>query len=201
MVLNKDYCKDQFCEAYNRYIMPHYEGADKFLEWLESTDFFTAPCSTNYHLNIECGLVAHSLNVFTRMIKEVASEGIDVNQVINKIAFVSLLHDVCKADTYVKSFRNKKIDNEWKQVEVYEFSEKFTFGHGSKSVYLIQKFIRNMTDEEAEAIRYHMAGYEYPGYLEPGSQIVYPRNKLALLLHIADMKATYIDESTDKLGG
>lgn len=201
MVLDKNYCKNQFLEAYTKYIMPHYEGAGELLSWLESTDFFTAPCSTKYHLSIECGLVAHSLNVFTRLIKEFANDGVDVNSIIHQIAFVSLLHDVCKADTYMKTIKNQKIDGEWRPVETYEFSEKFTYGHGTKSVYLIQKFIKNMTDEEAEAIRYHMGGYEYSGYLEPGTQNVYPRNKLALLLHLADMKATYIDESIVKLGG
>ena len=201
MTLDKNYCKNQFLEAYNQYIMPHYEGANDLLSWIESTDFFYAPCSTKYHLAIPCGLVAHSLNVFSRMIKEVQAEGIDVNTIIHKVAFVSLLHDLCKANCYKEVIRNRKIDGQWQEVKEYEWDEQLTYGHGTKSVYLIQKFIRNMTDEEAEAIRYHMGGYENPNQLEQGTGIVYPRNKLALLLHLADMKATYIDESYEKLGG
>ena len=36
-------------------------GADKLLEWLKSTDFFTAPASTRFHGAYPGGLVKHSL--------------------------------------------------------------------------------------------------------------------------------------------
>lgn len=39
-------------------------GADKLLEWLKSTDFFTAPASTRFHGAYLGGLVKHSLNVY-----------------------------------------------------------------------------------------------------------------------------------------
>lgn len=39
-------------------------GADKLLEWLKSTDFFTAPASTRFHGVYPGGLVKHSLNVY-----------------------------------------------------------------------------------------------------------------------------------------
>ncbi len=39
-------------------------GADKLLDWLCTTDFFTAPASTRFHGACECGLVMHSLNVY-----------------------------------------------------------------------------------------------------------------------------------------
>ena len=32
------------------------EGLDEFIEWLCSTDFFTAPASTKFHSNVEGGL-------------------------------------------------------------------------------------------------------------------------------------------------
>lgn len=38
-------------------------GADKLLEWLKSTDFFTAPARTRFHGAYPGGLVKHSLNV------------------------------------------------------------------------------------------------------------------------------------------
>ena len=40
------------------------EGADKLLEFLERSDFFTAPASTRYHGAYEGGLLRHSLNVY-----------------------------------------------------------------------------------------------------------------------------------------
>lgn len=198
MKIDHNYCKEQFVSIYNQYILPYYQGSGDLLSWIEKdSDFFYAPCSTQYHLCCQGGLVAHSLNVFNRLVKEYASEGIDVNPLLPKIAFVSLLHDLCKANTYKKSTRNKKINGQWVEVEVYEHNEDFTYGHGTKSVYLIQRFIHGMTDEEAEAIRFHMGGYEVPNQLEPYTGKVYPRNKLALLLHLADMKATYIDEAIE----
>ena len=38
-------------------------GSEKLLEWLDTTDFFTAPASTRFHGACESGLVMHSLNV------------------------------------------------------------------------------------------------------------------------------------------
>ena len=40
------------------------KGIDKLLEYLETTDFFTAPASTAFHGAHERGLVLHSLSVY-----------------------------------------------------------------------------------------------------------------------------------------
>ena len=40
------------------------DGLDKILAYLEKTDFYVAPSSTNFHLNEDGGLCKHSLNVF-----------------------------------------------------------------------------------------------------------------------------------------
>ena len=37
--------------------------------------------------------------------------------------------------------------------------DRFPFGHGEKSVFLISRFMR-LTDEEALAIRWHMGAYD-----------------------------------------
>ena len=58
---------------------------------------------------------------------------------------------------------------------------------GSKGVVL--------TDEEAMAIRWHMGGFD--NAVKGGAfglSEVYDNSMLALLLHIADMKASHIDE-------
>ncbi len=54
--------KEEFIEIYNQYI--NRKGADELLEWIERTDFFTAPASTRYHCSCEGGLVMHSVSVF-----------------------------------------------------------------------------------------------------------------------------------------
>ena len=36
-------------------------GAQQLLDWLATTDFYTAPASTRFHGACECGLVMHSI--------------------------------------------------------------------------------------------------------------------------------------------
>ena len=88
--------KEEFIKIYNENIKR--EGADKLLQWLESTDFFTCPASTRFHNNFEGGLVDHSVKVYHRLKKIVADEKIKITD--EGIAVVALLHDVCKANIY-----------------------------------------------------------------------------------------------------
>ena len=53
--------KEKFLNIFRNQITRR--GADKLLEWMESTDFFTAPASTRFHAAYEGGLLEHSLNV------------------------------------------------------------------------------------------------------------------------------------------
>lgn len=47
------------------------DGIENLIEWLESTDFFTAPASTKYHGAYPGGLLQHSINVYNRLHDEV----------------------------------------------------------------------------------------------------------------------------------
>ena len=51
--------KDEFIELLRS---TNREGVEDLLEGLEKIGFFTAPASATHHLNIEGGLVQHSLN-------------------------------------------------------------------------------------------------------------------------------------------
>lgn len=76
----------------------------------------------------------------------------------------------------------------------YQVSDQFPYGHGEKSVFLIERFMRLHVDE-AVAIRWHMGGFDDAvrgGCFAEGD--AYDKYPLALLLHIADMKATHLDE-------
>jgi len=175
------------------------KGVNELINWLEtSTDFFTAPASTKYHLNEEGGLLKHSLNVCYELFSEmqpkdvldgfvVSDEGVD------KIIIVSLLHDICKANYYTVKTKNvKNKDGKWVKEPYYTVDDQFPVGHGEKSVILIQKFIK-LTDEEIMAIRWHMGGFEPKDNYQYISN-AFGKCKLALQLHIADLKATYLDE-------
>ena len=187
--------KDQFIDIYNQYVKR--EGASKLLAYLESTDFFTAPASTKFHLAHEMGLCEHSLNVYYRLKDLVKNEKSDwANKISDEtIAIVALLHDVCKAEMYVVDYRNQKQpDGSWVKVPYYTIDEKLPYGHGEKSVYIINGFMR-LTREEAICINWHMGGFDER--VKGGSFSIaraFQQYPLAVLLHIADVMASYLDE-------
>ena len=169
------------------------EGIDNLIDWLENkTDFFTAPASTKYHLAKEEGLLEHSLNVYEEL-KHEYGYGSEVEYIPSTIKIVALLHDICKANFYKTSSRNiKNEQGKWEQVPYYITDDQFPIGHGEKSVILIQKFI-DLKLEEIYAIRWHMGGFETKENYNYISN-VFNKCNLALMLHIADLKATYIKE-------
>lgn len=163
------------------------EGAKELLDWLHSTDFFEAPASSKYHECYEGGLAEHSVNVYYALFPLVQAYGIEVSR--ETAAIIALLHDVCKVGLYKKDMRNKKVDGKWVQVPYYAIDEDFKFGgHGSKSVFLIQKFMP-LTDEEAVCINCHM-GVEQGNF---GVLEAFRQFPLAFLLHTADMASTIPD--------
>lgn len=177
--------KDQFIEIYEENIKR--EGADKLLEWLKKSDFFTAPASTRFHGSYKGGLVEHSINVYNRLV----DKGIDKEV----SAICGLLHDVCKVNFYKTEMRNVKENGVWVQKPYYAVEDTFPYGHGEKSVYIISHYIK-LTSEEAIAINWHMGGFDERvkggSFALSGAFEKYP---LALQLHIADLEATYFDES------
>lgn len=187
--------KEQFIEIYNREIKR--EGAQKMLEYLEGSDFFTAPASTKFHLARSGGLCEHSLNVYYRLKELVENEKSDWAKRVSSesIAIIALLHDVCKIGMYVVEYRNQKQpDGSWVKVPYYGIDELLPYGHGEKSVYIINGFIR-LTREEAIAINWHMGGYDER--VKGGSYSIakaYEQYPLAVLTHVADVLASYLDE-------
>ena len=52
------------------------EGMDKLLEFLEKSDFYTAPASTRYHGNYEGGLLEHSMKVYEIFKEKIKQSGL-----------------------------------------------------------------------------------------------------------------------------
>ena len=181
--------KAGFVAIYNEKIKR--KGADKLLTWLENQDFFTAPASTRYHAAYEGGLVEHSLNVYHTLMERF--DPVKDNE--ESFAIVSLLHDVCKTGFYAIEMRNRKNkQGQWESVPFYTIDDQFPYGHGEKSVYLIERFMR-LTTEEAVAIRWHMGGFDEA--VRGGSFALahaYEKYPLAVKLHMADLEATYLRE-------
>lgn len=174
------------------------DGADKLLDWLEKSDFFTAPASTRRHSAYRGGLCQHSINVYKRLVKLCEMEyGKDWQSKVNpeSVAIIGLLHDVCKVDTYVEDFKNvKDEDGVWRKKPYYRIEDLLPYGHGEKSVYIISAFIK-LTREEALAINWHMG--EFDIRVQNGSYLmneVFYKYPLCFLTHLADLTATYLDE-------
>ena len=187
--------KEKFIEIYNKYIKR--EGADKLLDYLISSDFFTAPASAKFHSSYEGGLCDHSINVYECLKSYLEAprtkQIIETEYSDESIAIVSLLHDLCKVGIYKKGFRNVKDEKgAWQRVDTFEYDDQLPYGHGEKSVYIISGFMR-LTREEAFAIRYHM-GYsstEDPRNVSKAFEM-FP---LAFALSTADSEATYFVET------
>lgn len=189
--------RDEFLEIF--YDNIERDGSDKLVEWLDKSDFFTAPASTKRHSSYKGGLCQHSINVYKRLVKLVQSEfGNDWEKRVSpeSLAIMGLLHDVCKVDTYVEDLKNVKNQEtgKWEQKPYYRIEESLPYGHGEKSVYILSAFIK-LSREEALAINWHMG--EYDLRVKSGSYAitsVYYKYPVCFLLHLADLMATYLDE-------
>ena len=190
------------------------EGAriEELIEKLESSDFFTAPSSIKYHGAYEGGLCDHSLNVYYNMMHLLTYKapilGIDVEQLHESVLIVSLLHDISKMNLYTVTTKNVKVYSPdgnredsggkfyWDSVPSYAIREpedRLIYGsHEQNSDFIIRHFIP-LSIEEGTAILHHMGGMSWDSAKDNITE-VYGKYTLAVLLHLADMLATYVDE-------
>lgn len=174
------------------------DGIDNLISFIRKSDFYTAPASTRYHSSYNGGLLIHSLNVYDRLYQILRNDetwyqnGKTYSD--ETIIIVALLHDICKTFFYKETTRNQKNEEtgKWEKVPYYIVEDKFAFGHGEKSVFMIERYMK-LTKEEAMAIRWHM------GFTEPKDNwnclsAAIAQYPLALAVHIADLEATYLLE-------
>jgi hypothetical protein len=171
--------------------------------WLDNeTDYFTCPSSINLHGNHPEGLLIHSVNVlefalhiFNLLVKKKP----EYEYLRESVIIASLFHDVCKTNQYKITEKWTKDDNnKWVSYNGYEVDDKFPFGHGEKSVYLISQYIK-LTQAEALAIRWHM------GNSEVSTMIGMPKfsyekayeQPLVVLIQAADLMAVKIEDAID----
>ena len=166
-------------------------GIEEVINFLEKSDFFKAPASTRYHGNYEGGLLEHSMKVYEIFIEKVKNSSIEINTPEDSLIIMALLHDICKANYYKVDYRNAKnqTTGEWEKVPYYTVEDTIPYGHGEKSVMMLTEYIK-LTNDEKYAIRWHM------GFTEPKENYQYlsyafKKYPVALLLHEADLEATY----------
>ena len=187
--------KELFCDTFRR----EFSRCDltRLLNWLEQTDFFTAPASRNNHSGCRGGLAFHSLCVYYLMRERYQPS----ENERGSFAICALLHDLCKAAFYVESTRNVKNEQsgQWEKVPFYKIEDQFPMGHGEKSLWLIERFIK-LTADEAIAVRWHMGGFD--DAVKGGSfslSQAYAKYPLALKLHLCDMESSYLIEHYEDL--
>lgn len=180
------------------------EGMEDMIIDLEKMGYFIAPASSHHHLNVEGGLVQHSLNTYRAALtiwegmKQFRPKlGSEVTK--DNLIIACLLHDICKCDIYKKNTKLKRgLFNLREESSSYTVSyDDFPMGHGEKSVILALAGGLEMYDSEMVAIRWHMGPWrlnredheEMQCYKAAADK--YP---LTIILHTADTLAARIIE-------
>lgn len=171
-------------------------GIDDLLKWLiEESDFFTAPASTRFHGAYAGGLLQHSLNVYDELQRLLrAYPEIEVPE--ESAVIVPLFHDLCKVNFYATEKRNRKNeDGRWESYDAYTIQPKMNYGgHGAKSVFIVQQFMK-LTVDEAVAIHNHMSAFCEDWRDTASAFEQYP---FAWLVSVADQSATYLKEGKEE---
>lgn len=190
--------RDRFLKIFDEQIGDR-EGKEAFREWLlsDGCDFFTAPASTKYHGNYTGGLCEHSLDVYDMAVgleglyrdnirKQylVLNRPYDRDQFMESMTIAALFHDLCKANFYKAKVNGRNMN--------YTVDEQLPFGgHGSKSVYMLSKYLKDIRDDEAIAINCHM------GFSRSEDKTIsigesFRFSPLAWIIHVADEAATFM---------
>ena len=177
-------------------------GIEELLNWLETTDFYSAPASTKFHGNFEGFLVVHGTNVASCLQK--MNTTFNLGLTTDTVLVCGLFHDICKVNLYKKVKRVFKDDDandgrgKWYDYMTYQYDgdESVPLGHGEKSVMKLMEFIK-LTDLEKVMIRWHMGMYE-EGALANGLNNAFSYNPAVAAMHLADMQASnFLEFSVD----
>ena len=162
-------------------------GLLNVVEWLEHTDYFTAPASASYHGAVEGGLVRHSYFVYVTLSAWTEKLGIKWKSE-HSPAIIGLLHDVCKIGLYIPRRNSLGVS--------YTYSHSHPEGHGTLSVKMLSEHME-LTDEEQAWIKYHMGTWTHDideTLGDPSYTDMVHRFPNVLWTHTADMYASQILE-------
>ena len=175
------------------------EGMNDFIKRLEETDFFVAPASAEFHLNVEGGLAYHSLKVYEVFDKLITSfwKGKYIHPSTRIIC--ALLHDACKIGIYHKKYvediscLGEEVQETLKWEGEYEREDNFPVGHGDKSVIVLLQNGLKLTPQEIMIIRWHMSMYDQSYYRNSNDiKKVCPEAKL--LYFADDISTQYLED-------
>ena len=150
---------DNFEEKYNALfekLLDRKEKVAKFKSFLENeTCWLTSPASTRFHLNIEKGLLIHSVGVAYNALRIKNLLAPDISD--ESIVITALFHDLGKIGLPGKPYYLPN-DNKW-EIEKRGINYKInpeivTMNIAVRSLYLLSKHIP-LTEMEAQAIVAH----------------------------------------------
>lgn len=180
------------------------EGVDRLMAFIRKSDMYAAPASTRFHLSVTGGLLQHSLNVLDALRANLTKNedgtytydvaGCPVVKVTEEnVIIMALLHDICKTYFYTTETKNRKVGGKWEQYEAFAVDDKIPYGHGEKSVMMIEEYMK-LQPIERYAIRWHM-GYTEADTLSLNNAIdKYP---MIWALHSADTQASHFMEAVE----
>lgn len=192
--------KPAILEMINYIIKDNSESA-ALIDWLDQSDFWSAPASTRFHGNVKGGLSLHTFKVIEQSLifakpilenfyKSPISKDFDLS--IKDIFIAALAHDFCKTNFYTVEYRNTKdFAGNWIKQPFYKSkSDNRNLGHGNESVLILLKsfpsYINNRT--VIEAISRHM-GFSDLSESEGYNYSLFLQNPLVILLQLADQTA------------
>ena len=166
----------------------------QFKSFLEKeTSWLTAPASTRFHLNVEHGLLIHSVGVTYNALKIKDLMAPDITD--ESVIVAALFHDVGKMGYPGKPYYLPN-DNKWeieKRGMTYKVNpEIVTMNLAVRSLYLVSKFIP-LTEEEAQAIVAHDGVYPVHGGVV-GLEYYQKECRLTMILHFADFWTAAVEE-------
>lgn len=166
----------------------------KFKYFIESeTSWLTSPASTRFHLNIEKGLLLHSVGVTYNALKIKGLLAPDITD--ESVVITALFHDLGKVGLpgkpyYLPNKNNWEIE---KRGMAYKVNPDIvTMNLGVRSLYIISQHV-SLSETEAQAIVAHDGIYPVNGGVV-NLDYHHKECRLQMILHFADKWTAAVEE-------
>ncbi|MBF0121461.1 MAG: HD domain-containing protein [Desulfobacterales bacterium] len=196
MLINTDNVKEKYNLLFEK-ISKRKEQVMKFKNFLENeTNWLRAPASTRFHLNVEQGLLIHSVGVTYNALDIKTLLAPDITD--ESVVITALFHDLGKVGYAGKPYYlpNDNAKDIEKGITFKKNPEIVTMNLAVRSLYLISQHI-SLSEEEAQAIVAHDGLYAIKGGVV---NIDYHHNecRLQMILHFADKWTSAVQEEGRK---
>lgn len=168
-------------------------GEALFNYLVNETNFCSSPASMKYHSSFYGGLMMHSVYVYDELKRLVELRRLPYTE--ETIIKVALCHDLGKIGLYEEYMKNEKRDGQWVSVPSYRMTEgktRYTAGDSGLTSYMIASRFLSFTDEEIITL----CNYAHLSNIKtyPEVNVLLSKYPLIILLHEADLVATYMYE-------